>query len=119
MAHFPCKSSGLGDLVQLNFARYIPTVTALAAFPWQTYPFLASLERSCRSPGTMVVYIQPLAITAMPDTGLFGLHGAWPALAINILGQTDIGNTCCIITNNMNVGIQDGSVDWFAVLGQY
>lgn len=67
----------------------------------------------------MVVYIQPLAITAMPDTSLFGLHGARPSLAINILGQTDIGNTCCIITNNMNMGVQDGSVDWFAVLGQY
>uniref|UniRef100_A0A2D4FMP6 Uncharacterized protein n=1 Tax=Micrurus corallinus TaxID=54390 RepID=A0A2D4FMP6_MICCO len=93
--------------------RYCPPAEYL-----RKLPFLASLERSCRSPGTMVVYIQPLAITAMPDTGLFGLHGARPALAINILGQTDIGNTSCIITNDMNMGIQDGSVDWFAVLRQ-
>lgn len=77
----------------------------------------ASLERSCWRPRTVVVDIQPLAVPAMPDTGLFRLCGARPALAIDILRQADVGNAGGIIANNMNMGVQDGGVDWLAVLG--
>lgn len=79
----------------------------------------ASLERSCWGPRTVVVDIQPLAITTVPDTGLFRLHGARTALAIYILSQADVSNAGCIFANNMNMRVQDGGVDWLAVLGQY
>lgn len=67
----------------------------------------------------MVVDIQPLAISAVPDAGLFRLRGAGPALAINVLCQADICNAGSIFTNDMDMGVQDGGVYWLAVLRQY
>lgn len=63
--------------------------------------------------------IQPLAIPAVPDPGLFRLRGARPALAVDILRQANVGNASGIVANNMNVGVQYGGMDWLAVLGQY
>lgn len=67
----------------------------------------------------MVVDIKPLAISAVPDTGLFRLCGAGPALAINVLCQADIRDAGSIFTNDMDMGVQDGGVYWLAVLRQY
>ena len=67
----------------------------------------------------MVVDIQPLAISAVPDAGLFRLRGAGPALAIDVLCQADVRDAGSIFTNDMDVRVQDGGVYWLAVLRQY
>lgn len=64
----------------------------------------------------MIVDVQPLAITTVPDTSLFRLRGAGPALTVDVLCQADIGNASCIFTNDMDMRVQDGRVDWLAVL---
>jgi len=65
------------------------------------------------------VDIQPLAISAVPDARLFGLRGAGPALAVNVLSQADICDASSIFTDDMDVGVQDGGVYRLAVLRQY
>lgn len=67
----------------------------------------------------MEVYILPLAVAAMPHTGLFGLAGTGSALAIDVLCEADVGNACCILTNDVHVRVQDSRVDRLAVLGQH
>lgn len=67
----------------------------------------------------MVVDIQPLAVSAVPDTGLFRLRGAGTALAVDVLCQADVCDAGSIFTNDMDVGVQDGGVYWLAVLRQY
>lgn len=79
----------------------------------------SSLERCCRGSRAVVVDIQPLAISAVPDARLFGLRGAGPALAVNVLSQADIRDARSIFTNDMDVGVQDGGVYRLAVLRQY
>lgn len=106
---------------QLNSLEHrIPTYSSLSC----VYDILhthirSSLERCCRSSRAVVVDIQPLAISAVPNTGLFWLCGAGPALAINVLCQADVRNAGSIFTNDMDVGVQDGGVYWLAVLRQY
>lgn len=79
----------------------------------------SSLERCCRSSRAVVVDVQPFAISAVPNAGLFWLRGAGPALAIDILCQADVCNAGSIFTNDMDMGVQDGGVYWLAVLRQY
>ena len=67
----------------------------------------------------MVVDIQPLAISAVPDARLFGLRGAGPALAVDVLRQADVRNAGSIFSDDMDVGVQDGGVYRLAVLRQY
>lgn len=67
----------------------------------------------------MVVDIEPLAISAVPDTGLLGLRGAGPALAVDVLCQADVGDAGGVLPDDMHVGVQDGRVDGLAVLRQY
>lgn len=67
----------------------------------------------------MVVDIQPLAVSAVPDAGLFRLCGAGTALAVDVLCQADVCDAGSIFTNDMDVGVQDGGVYWLAVLRQY
>lgn len=79
----------------------------------------SSLERCCRGSRAVVVDIQPLAISAVPDARLFGLRGAGPALAVNVLSQADICDASSIFTDDVDVGVQDGGVYRLAVLRQY
>lgn len=67
----------------------------------------------------MVVDIEPLAVSAVPDTGLLRLRGAGPALAINVLRQADVRDAGGVLPDDVDVGVQDGCVDWLAVLRQY
>lgn len=67
----------------------------------------------------MVVDIEPLAISAVPDTGLLRLRGAGPALAVDVLRQADVRDAGGVLPNDVDVGVQDGRVDWLAVLRQY
>lgn len=47
----------------------------------------------------MKVDVLPLAVTTVPHTGLFRLHGAGHAVGIHVLGQSNIGNARCIFPN--------------------
>lgn len=67
----------------------------------------------------MVVDIEPLAISAVPDTGLLRLRGAGPALAVDVLRQADVRDARGVLPDDVDVGVQDGRVDWLAVLRQY
>lgn len=67
----------------------------------------------------MVVDVQPLAISAVPDASLFRLRGAGPALAVDVLCQADVCDAGSIFTDDMDVGVQDGGVYRLAVLRQY
>lgn len=62
--------------------------------------------------------IEPLAIPAVPDPGLLRLAGAGPTLPIDVLGETDIGDASGVLSNHMDVWVQDGGVNGLAVLGQ-
>lgn len=66
----------------------------------------------------MIVDIEPLAIPAMPDPGLLRLAGARPTLPIDVLGEADVGNASRVLSDHVDVWVQDGGVDGLAVLGQ-
>lgn len=65
------------------------------------------------------MYILPLAISPVPHAGLLGLAGAGPALAIDVLGEADVGDAGCVLPDDVHVRVQDGGVDRLAVLGQH
>lgn len=67
----------------------------------------------------MEVHIEPFGITAMPHTRLLRLAGAWPALAVDVLRQADVGYAGGILTDQMDMGIEDGGVHWLAVFTQH
>lgn len=62
--------------------------------------------------------IEPLAIPAVPDPGLLRLAGARPALPIDVLGEADVGDARGILSDHVDVWVQDGGVNGLAVLGQ-
>lgn len=64
----------------------------------------------------MEVDILPLAIPAVPDTGLFGLASTRTALPIDVLCQADVGNAGSIFPNDMYVRVQDSCVNGLVVL---
>lgn len=55
----------------------------------------------------------------MPHTRLLRLAGAWPALAVDVLRQADVGYAGGILTDQMDMGIEDGGVHWLAVFTQH
>lgn len=77
-----------------------------------------SLQRGHWSARAVEMYILPLAVAAVPHTGLFGLAGTGSALAIDVLCEADVGDACRILANDVHVRVQDGGVDRLAVLGQ-
>lgn len=62
--------------------------------------------------------VLPLAITAMPHTGLLRLHGAGHATAIHVLGQSNIGNTRCVFSNEVHMWVQEDGVHRLIPFGQ-
>ncbi|KAL0204054.1 hypothetical protein M9458_002072, partial [Cirrhinus mrigala] len=50
----------------------------------------------------MEVYVQPLAISTMPDASLLRLHGTWHPTAIHVLSQTDVRDTCRILSDQVH-----------------
>lgn len=65
------------------------------------------------------MYILPLAVPAVPHAGLLGLAGTGSALAIDVLCQADVGDARRVLADDVHVRVQDGGVDWLAVLGQH
>lgn len=63
--------------------------------------------------------ILPLAVAAVPHTGLFGLAGAGSALAVDVLCEADVSDACCILADDVHVRVQDSGVDRLAILGQH
>lgn len=63
--------------------------------------------------------VLPLALAAVPHAGLFGLAGAGPALPIDVLREADVGDARGIFANHVHVRVQDGRVDWLAILGEH
>lgn len=61
--------------------------------------------------------IEPLAIPAVPDPGLLRLAGARPTLSVDVLGEADVGDASCVLSNHVDMRVQDGSVNGLAVLG--
>lgn len=66
----------------------------------------------------MVVDIEPLAISAVPDTGLLRLRGAGPALAIDVLRQADVRDARRVLAHQVHVRVQDDRVDRLVAFGQ-
>lgn len=66
----------------------------------------------------MEVHIKPFGITTMPHACLLGLAGAWPSLAVHVLGQADVGDTGSILTDEVDMRVEDGGVHRFAVFTQ-
>ena len=54
--------------------------------------------------------VLPLAVAAVPHTGLLRLHGAGHAGSIHVLGQSNVSNTRCIFPNKVHVWIQEDGV---------
>lgn len=59
--------------------------------------------------------VLPLAIPAMPDTGLLRLARARAALPINVLRQPDVSDTGSVFPNDMHMRVQDGCVNGLVV----
>lgn len=62
--------------------------------------------------------VLPLAVSALPHTGLLRLAGSRPTLGVNILSQADVGDAGRVLADQVDVGVQDGGVDGLVVLGQ-
>lgn len=60
--------------------------------------------------------VLPLAVAAVPDTGLFGLAGARAALTVDVLRQADVGDAGGIFPDDVHVRVQDGGVNGLVVL---
>lgn len=61
--------------------------------------------------------IEPLAIPAVPDPSLLRLAGARPALPIDVLSEADVSDASCVLSDHMDMWVQDGGVNGLAVLG--
>lgn len=62
--------------------------------------------------------VLPLAVTAMPDAGLLRLHGARHTAAIDVLGETDVGDAGRLVADQVDVGVEQDGVDGLLGLGQ-
>lgn len=67
----------------------------------------------------MEVHIEPFGVAAMPHARLLRLAGAWPALAVHVLRQADVGYAGGVLADQMDVGVEDGGVHGLAVFTQH
>lgn len=65
------------------------------------------------------MHVEPFGIAAMPHTRLLRLAGARPALAVDVLRQADVGDAGGLLTDQMDVGVEDGGVHRLAVFTQH
>lgn len=68
--------------------------------------------------GAVEVDVLPLAVAAVPDAGLLRLHGAGHAVAIDVLGEADVGDARRLVPDQMHVGVEQDGVDGLLRLGQ-
>lgn len=62
--------------------------------------------------------VEPLAISAVPHTRLLGLAAPRATLAINVLREPDIRDARSVLSNQMNMRIEDSGVHRLVVLTQ-
>lgn len=62
--------------------------------------------------------VLPLAVSAMPHAGFLRLAGARPTPPVDKLSEADVGDAGGVVADQVDVGVQDGGVDGFAVFGQ-
>lgn len=68
--------------------------------------------------GAVEVDVLPLAVAAVPDAGLLRLHGAGHAVAIDVLGEADVGDARRLVPDQMHVGVEQDGVDGLLHLGE-
>lgn len=66
----------------------------------------------------MEVDILPLAVSTVPDARLLRLHGARHAIAVDVLGETYISDAGGLVTNQVDMGVEQNGVDRVLGLGQ-
>lgn len=59
----------------------------------------------------------PLPVAAVPHPGLLGLGGTRRPVAVDVLRHSDVGDAGGLVPDQVDVRVQDGGVDRFAVLG--
>lgn len=57
----------------------------------------------------------PLPVAAVPHSGLLWLGGAWRPVGVDVLRHSDVSNARGLVANQVDVRVQDGGVNWFAV----
>lgn len=62
--------------------------------------------------------VLPLAVSAVPHSGLLRLAGPRPTLSVDKLSQADVSDAGRVLADQVDVGVQDGGVDGLVVLGQ-
>lgn len=83
------------------------------------YKSTPSLERSGWCARAVKVNVLPFGVTAVPHAGLFRLAAARSPLAVDELGEADVGDAGSIFSDQMHVRVQDGGVDGLTVLRQH
>lgn len=66
----------------------------------------------------MEVDVLPFAITTVPDTRFFRLHGARHIADIHVLGEPYISDACSILTDQVYMRVQQDGVDGFVAFGE-
>lgn len=61
--------------------------------------------------GAVEVDVLPLAVPAVPDAGLLRLHGAGQAVAVDVLGEADVGDARRLIPDQVHVRVEQDGVD--------
>lgn len=62
--------------------------------------------------------VLPLAVPAVPDARLLGLHGAGQAVGVHVLGEADVGHARCVLADQVHVGVEQDGVDRLVALRQ-
>lgn len=57
----------------------------------------------------------PLPVAAVPYPGLLRLGGARRPVGVDVLRHSDVGDARGLVADQVDVRVQDGGVDWFAV----
>lgn len=106
--------------VSTIFSVYTLKIKALYRWFWihgrtQTHTLLGG--HSWRA-GAVEVDVLPFAVTAVPDTGLLGLHGARHIVDVHVLGEPYISDARRVLTDQVYVRVQQDGVDGFVAFGE-
>jgi len=76
-------------------------------------------RRSRWGPRSVEMDTLPLAISPLPNSGLLALLGVRHALFVEVLSESDVGNTGGVVTKEVYVGVHDHGVDSLTVLAYH
>lgn len=79
----------------------------------------ASLGERGRGSRAVEVDDLPLPVAAVPHAGLLRLGGAWRPVGVDVLRHPDVGDARRLVAHQVDVGVQDGGVHRFTVLGPH